>query len=125
MKITLDNLAAAVDFIEKHRTNKMSFKTAYKFNKLVNDNKDDIAFFREKYGGLLREYCEKDEDGKPLVDDQSVRIQSDKMDEFTKKAVEILSIEVEASNVRFSIEELEGLEVSVDELKPLMVFIEE
>ena len=47
------------------------------------------------------------------------------MADFSKKAAEILSVEVEASDVRFSIEELEGLEISMDELRPLMSFIEE
>lgn len=125
MKITLDNLAAAVDFMERHRADKMSFKTAYKFNKIANYHKDDILFFREKYGELLREYCEKNEKGEPVVNGQNVQIQPDKMAEFSKKAAEILSVEVEASDVRFSVEELEGLEISMDELRPLMSFIEE
>ena len=82
-------------------------------------------FFREKYGELLLEYCEKNEKGEPVINGQNVQIQPDKMAEFSKKAAEILSVEVEASDVRFSVEELEGLEISMNELRPLMNFIEE
>lgn len=125
MNIPIADLAAAVNFVEQHRADKMPFRIAYKFNKFISDSKDDIMFFREKYGELLREYSQKDNTGNPIFQDENLQIQKDKLDEFSKKAADIFSTQVEAPNVEFKIDELEKIEVSIEELTPLMPFIKE
>lgn len=125
MKISISDLAAAVNFVEQHRADKMPFRIAYKFNKFISDSKDDVMFFREKYGELLREYSQKDNKGDPIFQDGNLQIQKDKLDEFSKKATDIFSTQVDAPNVEFKIDELEKIEVSIEELTPLMPFIKE
>lgn len=107
---------------------KMSIKTTYKFTRLFNELEEQVNFFNTTLSNLIKQYGKKDENGEFVLTENKtgVMIQEDKYDECMKKVQELNDLEPEISYIpSFKLEELENLELSIDELKKLMPFIEE
>ena len=105
---------------------KLPLKTTYKFTRLMKRAEEEIAFYQEKFREIVEEYGVK-EDGqyKLTADGQSVVIIPGKEAECNSRLNELRNLEIEINDIKFSIEELEGIEVSVTELSCLMSLIED
>lgn len=107
---------------------KMSIKTTYKFSRLFNELEEHIKFFDDTLSDLIKEYGKKDENGEYVLteNNQGVMIQEDKYEECMKKVKELNDLEPNLSYVpSFTLNELEDLELSINELNLLMPFIDE
>lgn len=105
---------------------KLPLKTTYKFTRLMKRAEEEIAFYQQKFGEIVEEYCVK-EDGryKFTPDGQSIAIIPGKEVECNTKLVELRNLDVLIDGIKFSIEELEGIDVSISELSCLMSLIED
>ena len=105
---------------------KLPLKTTYKFTRLMKRAEEEITFYQEKFREIVEEYGAK-EDGqyKLTADGQSVVIIPGKEAECNNRLNELRNLEIEINDIKFSIEELEGIEVSVTELGCLMSLIED
>ena len=108
-------------------TIKLPLKTTYKFARLMKRAEEEIAFYQEKFHEIVEEYGVKEENGeyKLTPDGQSVVIIPGKEAECNAKLIELRNLEVQIDNIKFSIEELEGIDVSISELACLMSLIED
>ena len=105
---------------------KLPLKTTYKFARLMKRAEEEIAFYQEKFHELLEEYGVKENGEYKLTPDgQSVLIIPGKEAECNAKLAELRNLEVTIEGVKFSIEELEGIDVSISELGCLISLIEE
>ena len=106
---------------------KLPLKTTYKFTKLMKRAEEEINFYQEKFREIVEEYGAKDEDGqyKMSPDGMSVVIIPGKESECNSKLVELRNLEVEINDIKFTIEELDGLNISISELGCLMPLIED
>jgi hypothetical protein len=83
-------------------------------------------FYNTKRNEIISIYAVRDEAGNIAVtDDGMVSILPDKVTEANAALNELNSLEVEAPNVKFTLDELEGLELSVTDMFALDAFIEE
>lgn len=121
MTITINDVLALSNFIERHRNDQMSMKTAFKLNKLATFLAPDLELFRSKYSELVQQYGESNEE--EGVTTFSVR--KEFVDEFVTKVNELSAVEVDAPNVKFSLDELENFTCTFEEARPLMPFIED
>lgn len=105
---------------------KLPLKTTYKFTRLMRRAEEEISFYQEKFREIIEEYGVK-ENGqyKMLSDGASIAIVPGKEVECNQKLTELRNLEVQIDNIKFSIEELEGIDVSISELSCLMPLIEE
>lgn len=113
---------------EKIQDKKLPIKTAYKFNKLFQSVQEDITFFNTTLQKIIYNYGLKDENGNYVLteDQKGVKIQEDKKDECMVEIQELNNLDSELKYIpHFTIEELDTLELSVQELSCLMPFIEE
>lgn len=108
-------------------TIKLPLKTTYKFTKLMRRAEEEINFYQEKFREIVEEYGAKDEDGqyKLSPDGMSVVIIPGKEAECNSKLIELRNLEVEINDIKFTIEELDGLNISISELGCLMPLIED
>ena len=96
-----------------HNT-KLPLKTTYKFTRLMKRAEEEIAFYQEKFKEIVEEYGVKENGEYKLTPDgQSIVIISGKEAECNQRILELRNIEVEIDNIKFTIEELEGLDVSI------------
>ena len=104
----------------------LPIKLVYKLTKFFEVVNKEAEFYREELAKILNEYAERDEDGKVATTDDglSIKIKKDRLTVCEEKLQELANLEVEAPDIKFSMDELpEGL--SVQELSYLMPFIEE
>lgn len=122
------NLTQATNFQDlynkKIKDKNLSLKTAYKFNKILQSIESDLKFFSTKYQEIISTYCVKDGQGVPVESDGTFQILGGKSKECQGALNELYQFEVEKPNVTFTIDELEGLDLTVLELQTLMPFIE-
>ena len=107
-------------------TIKLPLKTTYKFARLMKRAEEEIAFYQEKFREIVEEYGVKENgEYKFTPDGQSIVIIEGKEAECNAKLLELRNLEVQIDNIKFSIEELEGIDVSIQELSCLMSLIED
>ena len=105
---------------------KLPLKTTYKFTRLMRRAEEEISFYQEKIREIVEEYGVK-ENGKYNLtpDGQSIAIIPGKEVECNNKLAELRNLDVQIDNIKFSIEELEGIDISISELSCLMSLIED
>lgn len=105
---------------------KLPLKTTYKFTRLMKRAEEEISFYQEKFREIVEEYGVKENGEYKLTPDgQSIAIIPGKEVECNTKLAELRNLEVFIDNIKFSIEELEGIDVSISELSCLMSLIED
>lgn len=93
----------------------LDFKTSYKIAKLIKSLDDDAKFFEDQMRSILERFAEKDENGSLVYADEnktSVKVTDEKKEECAKCLQELQAIEVEVPDVKFSIEELQGIKMT-------------
>lgn len=118
--LELQNLYASIANI------KLPLKTTYKFTRLMKRAEEEINFYQEKFREIVEEYGVKENGEYKLTPDgQSIAIISGKEVECNKKLAELRNLDVLIDGIKFTIEELEGIDVSISELSCLMSLIED
>ena len=105
---------------------KLPLKTTYKFARLMKRAEEEVEFYQKKFAEIVEEYGVK-ENGqyKFTSDGQSIAIIPGKEVECNTKLAELRNLDVLIDGIKFSIEELEGIDVSISELSCLMSLIED
>ena len=105
---------------------KLPLKTTYKFARLMKRAEEELAFYQEKFREIVEEYGVKENGQYKLTPDgQSIAIIPGKEVECNTKLAELRNLDVLIDGIKFTIEELEGIDVSISELSCLMSLIEE
>jgi hypothetical protein len=113
-------------FYESIKDTKLPLKTTYKFTKLLKQAEEELTFYQTRFREIIEAYGVK-ENGqyKMTADGSSVVIVSGKEDECNKEIYELRNLDIEIPNIKFSIDELSALDVTISELSCLMSLIED
>ena len=105
---------------------KLPLKTTYKFTRLMKRAEEEISFCQEQFREIVEEYGVKENGEYKLTPDgQSIVIIPGKEVECNNKLAELRNLDVQIDGIKFSIEELEGIDISISELSCLMSLIED
>ena len=119
-------LINAAKIFEQFAKTKISSKLAYKIMKLCKRVAEEEEFYNTKRNEIINAYAVKDENGNPIVTDgDMIKIIPEKINEANTAMQELNSVEVDVPNIKFALDELEGLELSVADMFVLDAFIEE
>lgn len=115
------------DVLSKITSQSLPISTVYKLSKLFEAVKSEGDFYSTHLDAIIEEYGQKDDNGQYLLteDKMGVRIDKDKVAEVEAKLQELWKIEVELPDVKFTLAELEKVELTVQEFNSLMPFIQE
>ena len=125
MKININELVQIGNLCEKFSNRVVSARLAYKLAKLSKAISEDINFYQEKYIEYLDKFGERDDNGDFISNGGNIKIISGLEQECKEKFNELNSIEVEIPNIKFSLEELEQLNMTMKDILILDPFIEE
>ena len=127
MTLKMSNIIALKGVCENLKSQKTSVKTAYKISKILNAVEKEFEFYQTKFVEIINEYAEKDESGQPIMTDggNGIKINPEKITEAQAKMVELETIETELNITPLSLDELEGLEISISDMQTLSYIIEE
>lgn len=105
----------------------MPIKLAYRLNQIEEICEKKVVFYETKMRDIITRYSEKDNDGNPvfLEDNKSIKISPEHVQECTKKIQELAELDVDLPDIKFTLDQLGELKLSVLEVKALMPFIDE
>lgn len=105
---------------------KLPLKTTYKLARLMKRTEEELAFYQQKFNEIIEEFGEKEENGqyKITADGQSIAIIPGKETECNNKLIELRNLDVSIEDIKFSVAELESLNVSINEISCLISLIE-
>ena len=105
---------------------KLPLKTTYKFTRLMKRAEEELAFYQEKFREIVEEFGVKENGEYKLTEDgQSIVIIPGKEAECNKRLIELRNLDVQIDGIKFTIKELEGIDISVAELSCIMSLIED
>ena len=105
---------------------KLPLKTTYKFTRLMRRAEEELTFYQTKFQEIIEEFGVKENGNYKFSEDgNSIVIIAGREAECNTKLVELRNLEVPINDIRFSVEELEQLNLSIAELTCLLSLIEE
>ena len=111
---------------ESIKNAKLPLKTTYKFAKLAKRAEEELAWYQTEFQKIIQDYGVKENNQYKLMPDgMSIMIIPGKEEECNSKIIELRNIEVDTGNISFSIEELEGIDVTISELACLVSLIKD
>lgn len=127
MKLKMQQIIEFQKFYNNVKNIKLPLKTAYKLNKLITQINTESSFYQQKFSEIINEFGKRDENGELVYssDKTSIEIEDARLDECLQKTEELQNLEVDISGIDFTIEELEGLNLTISEVGCLMPFIKE
>ena len=120
----IQKILAMEEAIKNLKSKNLPIKTAYRLLKLaefvVTESDNYLNLFRQ----ILDEYAEKNEDGSFVFseDGTNVILKKDHIKETNEKVSELNQLEVDVPYT-FDLKEFENLEISLEDLAPLMDII--
>ena len=105
---------------------KLPLKTAYKFSKLTRLLEKEINFYQEEFAKIIQTYAKKNADGKPVyIDGETIEIISGKEAECAEKVYELKNLEIQIDGISFTIQELDSLNLTIEEISCIISLIED
>lgn len=125
MQIKMNEVLSFQFFYTEVKNKSLPIKTAYKFTKLFNKVEEELKFYQEQIVKISEEYGERDSEGGLVLleSGNGIKIKPELIEECQLKITELLEIEVEIGEITFSIDELEGVEISIEDMNLLSKII--
>lgn len=123
-KMRIQKILAMEEAIKNLKSKNLPIKTAYRLLKLAELVSKEAENYRNLFRQILDEYAEKKEDGSYVLseDGANVIIQKDHIQDANQKVDELNKIDVEIPYT-FDIKDFDNIEISLEELAPLMDLI--
>lgn len=126
MKIKMFQVFRVLDIYARVKGLKVPAKVAYKFNKLCIDLDADNKFYNEELNKILQQYANKNEDGSfKRTEAGGIDIKEDQIEAAQKEIDGLYNLEIDAPDIKFTVDELDGLELSIEDFNVMLPFIEE
>ena len=120
----IQKILAMEEAIKNLKSKNLPIKTAYRLLKLAELVSNEAENYRNLFRQILDEYAEKKEDGSYVLseDGANVIIQKDHIQDANQKVDELNKIDIEIPYT-FDIKDFDNIEISLEELAPLMDLI--
>lgn len=120
----IQKILAMEEAIKNLKSKNLPIKTAYRLLKLAELVSNEADNYRNLFRQILDEYAEKKEDGSYVLseDGTNVIIQKEHIQDANQKVDELNKIDVEIPYT-FDIKDFDNIEISLEELAPLMDLI--
>lgn len=125
MRITIKEMLEIQRIAPKLAEANLNIKTAYKVAKLLKNIDSEYTVYVKCVNNILIKYGELDSEGKLIPSGQGYKIQEGKFDVCEEEINSLLNFEIEIPDVQFNCEEFSNLNLTINELFPLLPFIEE
>ena len=127
MQIKMWQVFKILNIYSRVKELKAPAKVAYKFNKLCASLEGENKFYAEELNKIIQQYGEKEEDGsfKKTADGSGIKIKQEVFETAQKEINNLEFLDVDAPDISFTLEELDGLQLSIEDFQYMLPFIEE
>ena len=117
-------LQPVYDLIKKKT---LPIKTAYKLSRLFKVIDSEARFYTEQLNTIIEQYALRDENGDKVTTNEgnSIQIAPDYIDLTSQKINELLSLDVELPDLMFSLDELDSLGLTMEEVNAFFPLIQD
>ena len=106
-------------------TKEMPIKLSYKFSKLLTSVNTEFEFYQKKVSEILQKYGQKDDKGDFIVKDGSIPFQEEYKEIASNQFEDLCKLEVTLPEIKFTLEELDCLTLTPQQVTLLLPFITE
>lgn len=123
----MSRLLGIQELYERFKEQKMPIKTTYKVSKLFSAIAPELDWYSTQVAEIVNVYAEKNENGTPklLESGDGVQIAKENLEIVQSKFNELWGVDVELPDIKFTLEELEGMDLSVEDFNKFLPFVEE
>ena len=126
MTTKLINIINFENFHAEVKDKKLPLKTLYKLSLLTKTYTEKLEFYQEQFRNIMLTHGEKDAEGNFVtVGTDGIRIKQGEEQECYTKLAELQNLEVEMPDVVFTIEEFDGIELTLEIFNFIMPFLKE
>jgi len=126
MKLTNKMLIDSTKSLSEISQKQLPIRISYKIAKNISLINDELKIYDEQKNKIMNEYSKKDKDGKPVIDKNGhVELQKERIKDWTKDFMELLSIEIEININKFSIDSMGNCDISPSQIMSLGFMIED
>ena len=126
MKITMSQAFALNSLCEKLSGQQLRLRLSYKIANGLNLISTELYLYKKQYTLCLKTYAQQNSDGNfETTDNGNIKIKPGSEEECIKRLQELDSMEFELPNFEFTLEELDGLNFTINDMKVLSPFIKE
>ena len=117
-------LQPVYDLIKKKT---LPIKTAYKLSRLFKVIDSEARFYTEQLNTIIEQYALRDENGDKVTTNEgnSIQIAPEYIDSTSQKINELLSLDVELPDLMFSLDELDSLGLTMEEVNAFFPLIQD
>ena len=126
MKIKMFQVFKILDIYVRVKELRVPARVAYKFNRLCADLEKDSKFYDEEVNKIVQQYGEREEDGSlKKTGDGGIQIKKEQIEIAQKEINDLYNLEIDAPDIHFSFDELDGLQLSIEDFNTMLPFITE
>ena len=126
MEIKMSEVLILNTLYNKIKTQSTSIRTTYKLSKLFKAVQKENEFYTEQLNAIIDEYADRDENGSPIVlEGGGIKVKEGFSDVTKEKLAELWDIDVSLPDIKFTIDELDTISLTVEDFNSLLPFIEE
>jgi len=126
MKLTNSILLNSTKVLSILSQKQLPIKVSFIIARNVSKIDAELKIYNDERQKLILKYCEKDENDKIVEDEnKQIKLKDECKEEWSKDIQELLSIENEVDIVKFSIDKIEGINISPSEIMQISYMIED
>jgi len=125
MKLTNAVLLNSTKTLSILSQKQLPIKVSFSIARNVSKINDELKIYNDERQKLIMKYCERDEDGKIVKDEnKQIKLKDECKEEWNKDMQELLSIENEIDIAKFSIDKIEDILIAPNEIIFIAYMIE-
>lgn len=110
--------------IKLNNTEGLDSLTAYRILKNLNAIGKELTLYDEHQAKLVNKYCDKDKEGKPVIEDGGIKVTGDNFEKYSDELNNIFNEEIDIQIKKISIESIMNAGLSPAQLGLIEYMIE-
>jgi hypothetical protein len=125
MQLKMQDILGFTSFYDTVKSQKLTMKTAYKLAQLARAVDGELQFYREKLQAIIGEYGMLDDNGQPVPteDGDGIKLRPGAEEACYLAMRELQNIEVTLPDIIFSINDFDGIELTIADMGAMLPFL--
>ena len=125
IKLRINDLLNSTEVLQKLSKTDLKAKTAWQVTRMLKAADAEIQSFNDARMNLIRKYGEKDENGELITNDENnCKIPDSTIEQFSVELNDLINSEIEINANKISINDIENLSFTPNEMNLLEPFID-
>ena len=125
IEITLKEIVDSIDLLTELSTRSLKTKAAYQLGRILREAQKEFSLYNEKRIALLEKYADKDEEGKPVIENGNYKISDEGIAAINTEYNELIETTVALNANKLQLYLLDDETFTPTEMLKLMPFVEE